>query len=870
MATQNSFPLQTVVLQVGAGIQRDGTEFAAPSFRDGQWVRFQYGRPRKMGGYQAAFLNAPGISRGMTLQSQDGQTWVISGFSTGLNQWVIGNDQAIGQGPFPIYEIGTIATFANTTAGTGYINGSYSAITPTTTSGNGSGATFNVTVSGGAVTSVTLVSGGQGYGQGDTFTFSSASLGGNTTLASVAVTGTAGQFSCTATTLLVNQAVTVTGTLSGTATGISAGTYYITATNGTTTFTLSPNVGGTALATTAGTTTGLTFEAQRPVTAYVGTISTVYYYNTAITAPSSNYYINQANTLWQFDVGFDSSGSGQNNLIAHPGQNLKYIDSTINTRPLVGTFTGTAVAPVGVFQAVGTTTSGSNTVTFPITNIAMGAGVSVYGSGIPTGTTIISATTTAGVWTVTLSQAATASSPATYTLASVAVTGTAGQFSCTANISLATGQAVQVVGVNTGTATGITAGTYYIIATSGGGTAFTLSANPSGNAITTTAGTTIGLSFYVGTALTFDNNISVSGGVCMLYPYLFVYGNNGLIQNCSAGNFNNWTSSDSNANNISSTKVIKGLPIRGGTTSPAGLFWTLDSVIRVTYAPQTVGTATLYWRYDIITQQSSCLSSAGIIEYDGIFYWAGVDRFLMYNGVVQEIANTQNLNFFFDNLNLAQRQKVWCTKIPRWGEIIWFYPKGNSVECNDFIVYNVRESALQGKPVWYDSGQAGGAARSAGTFSEVFRRPIWAANTPNSNGSYNLWVHETGKDLVYLTQVDAIPSAIETNILGVQTGGVGFSGGPVTNLWTRLDRVEPDFQQVGTMNMIVTGKGFADDVDKKSNPYPFNAATLKIDLKEQRREMRLRFESNTIAGDYFMGRIVLNIDTGDVRGTGSP
>jgi hypothetical protein len=72
------------------------------------------------------------------------------------------------------------------------------------------------------------------------------------------------------------------------------------------------------------------------------------------------------------------------------------------------------------------------------------------------------------------------------------------------------------------------------------------------------------------------------------------------------------------------------------------------------------------------------------------------------------------------------------------------------------------------------------------------------------------------------------------------------------------------------MSMIVTGKGFADDVDSPSEPKLFDSNTLKIDLKEQRREMRLRFSSNVVNGDYFMGRIVLNIETGDVRGTANP
>jgi hypothetical protein len=236
----------------------------------------------------------------------------------------------------------------------------------------------------------------------------------------------------------------------------------------------------------------------------------------------------------------------------------------------------------------------------------------------------------------------------------------------------------------------------------------------------------------------------------------------------------------------------------------------------------------------------------------------------MYNGVVQEVPNTQNLNWFFDNVNTDQRQKVWVSKVPRWGEIWWFYPRGDATECTDAIIYNVREKC------WYDAGQAMGARRSAGTFSEVFKKPIWAGNDINIETLYTLWVHEEGKNEVFLRNVNAIPSSFETNILGVNTGMVGTAQGFGDNLWTRVERVEPDFQQVGTMNLIVTGRGYADDTDIASDPYAFDESTLKIDMKEQRREMRLRFESNTQNGDYFMGRIVLSVESGDVRGTGNP
>ena len=493
-----------------------------------------------------------------------------------------------------------------------------------------------------------------------------------------------------------------------------------------------------------------------------------------------NNFSSNANNLWQFDIGFDPNGTGNLNLIAHPGQNLSAIDSTVNTPVLLGQFPYGTLSKVGTFTVTGNITN-ATTIVINSANykIANGQLVTASGGIIPSNCLVISASVASNVTTVT----------------------TTGGMTITSNASI-----------------------------------------------------------------TFDNRLAVSGGACMLYPYLFIYGNNGLIQNSSAGDFTNWVSSDSNANNISSTKVVKGLPLRGGTTSPAGLFWSLDQLTRVTYAPQTVGSSTLYWRYDIISTQTSIMSSSCVIEYDGIYYWIGVDRFLMYNGVVQEIPNGVNQNYFFDNLNFVQRQKVWVSKVPRFGEIWWFYPSGSSTECNNAIIYNVREQT------WYDAGFAVGANRSAGTFSEVFKYPIWADSQVYSNNKYTLWQHETGTNQIYAKNVDAIQSYFETPHLGNLTGLVGSQQAAGLNVWTRLERVEPDFVQSGSMNLYVKGKGYADDVNVTSqlSPYVYDSSTLKIDMKEQYREMRLRFESNTFDGDYQMGNIVLSVDIGDVRGTGNP
>jgi len=563
-----------------------------------------------------------------------------------------------------------------------------------------------------------------------------------------------------------------------------------------------------------------------------------------------------SDNLWQFDSLFDSQGTGNETLLAHPGLNLSDINNSTNTPVLGGDITGTTASPIGVFTAIGGCVNTDTFLTLDASSILIGAGQLVTGASIPDGTTVVSV---AGV-VVNLS---------------AAVTGT--------------------------------------------------ETSP--------------------TTFTFDNQISVSGGVVVLHPYVFVYGNNGLIKNCAAGNTNNWVSADANETNVASTKVVQGLPVRGGSNAPSGLFWTLDSLVRVSYTPTTVTigatASTFYWRYDIISSQSSILSSQCVIEYDGIYYWIGVDRFMLYNGVVKEVPNNMNQNYFFDNLNYDERQKVYATKVPRFGEIWWFFPSGDATECDDCIIYNIRENC------WYDAGTAVGARRSAGYFSQVFRFPVNADTEINDTGAVNLftisnagsaytdgtypltelvggtgtgayaditvsggavtvviiairglgytvgdtltcptlpaggdfeitltyvmsyvslWQHEFGVNSVKGIAVVAIESFFETNDLGWLAGGPSQPSMMGENKWIRVERIEPDFVQVGEMECYVTGRPYAQADDETTGPYLFDPDTHKIDMKEQRREMRLKFVSNTLNGNYQVGRLLLNATFGDVRG----
>ena len=453
--------------------------------------------------------------------------------------------------------------------------------------------------------------------------------------------------------------------------------------------------------------------------------------------------------------------------------------------------------------------------------------------------------------------------------------------------------------------------------------------------------------------------IVVDGGVCVLYPFTFVYGSDGFIANNNVDTnttltlynqqtITDWNGPIANQVNMASSKIVKGIPVRGGTNSPSGLFWATDSLIRVSFT----GTTPLYWRYDIISSQISTISSSCFVEMDGIFYWMGVDRFYQYNGTVSVLPNDKNVNWLFDNLNFVQRQKVWATKVPRYNEIWFFYPRGDATECTDAIVYNVKDK------LWYDAGSAPGSRRSCGYTTEVFPTPIWAGwesiNTfsppfvvideppsespPNANqiylngdvsitfgagdyvatsngdnptvykvltsvfmftsaitatnpegvtlitvdenfnpalvaddlvyyveGGYPLWQHEFGTNAITFNQEFAITSSITTCDISWVGGTPAQDSASGVNRRMHLRRVEPDFVQNGTMSMMILGRKFARGVTENSGPFYFDPDTGKIDMRVEHREMRLKFESNVLDGNFEMGRLLLTVEYGDER-----
>ena len=354
------------------------------------------------------------------------------------------------------------------------------------------------------------------------------------------------------------------------------------------------------------------------------------------------------------------------------------------------------------------------------------------------------------------------------------------------------------------------------------------------------------------TAVTPPVGGNVSGGVVVLHPYLFAFGGDGNIAWAASGT-TDFAAAGSGIVRATGQKIVKGIPLRGGSgASPAGLFWSLDSVIRATF----VGGSAVF-QFDTLSTQGSIISPNSVIDYDGIYFWCAVDRFMMFNGVVREVPNNMNVNWFFDNINKTYAQKVFAVKYPRWGEIWWHFPFGDATECTHAVIYNVRENT------WYDTELPNGG-RSAGAFTQEYANPL-LTGVEEGNFGYTLWRHDYGVNEVNGVFINSIPSYFET-------ADISFIAQQGANKVVRCSMIEPDFVQAGEMSMQITGRANAraKNVEGDIRTFPETATSvgggeqvIELQGNNQRREFRLKFSSNVIDGDYQMGQIIAHFEPGD-------
>ena len=136
-------------------------------------LKCKIGRIGPTGTTEAVYGYATLSSFSESIEAGSVVSWSLT--AEGFGPYAVDLDNGSGGGPSePV--TGGITALGAVTPGSGYTDATYNDVA--LTGGSGSGATANITVSGGVVDGVTLVNGGNGYQAGEDLSADDANLGG--------------------------------------------------------------------------------------------------------------------------------------------------------------------------------------------------------------------------------------------------------------------------------------------------------------------------------------------------------------------------------------------------------------------------------------------------------------------------------------------------------------------------------------------------------------------------------------------------------------------------------------------------------------------------------------------------------------------
>lgn len=137
-------------------------------------------------------------------------------------------------------------------------------------------------------------------------------------------------------------------------------------------------------------------------------------------------------------------------------------------------------------------------------------------------------------------------------------------------------------------------------------------------------------------------------------------------------------------------------------TSRQFLIWTDSSLHSLQYIgpPYTFGTA-------LIGDNVRIAGPNAVVSVNDSVFWMGQENFYVYDGRIQPIPCSVR-DYVFSSLNRNQSFKIYAGSLASQNEIWWFYPSGNSEECDRYVIYNYGENlwyyGVLNRTAWNDRG----------------------------------------------------------------------------------------------------------------------------------------------------------------------
>ena len=297
-------------------------------------------------------------------------------------------------------------------------------------------------------------------------------------------------------------------------------------------------------------------------------------------------------------------------------------------------------------------------------------------------------------------------------------------------------------------------------------------------------------------------------------------------------NFRVWQPTATNT--AGSVNLTEGSRIIGAIRSRNTInIWTDKAM----YIQEFVGTPFIF-RFTQVGSNCGMISPHAAVDIDGVSYWMGDNNFYMYDGRVNTMPCTIRRHLF-ESFNMTQKDKVYAGINSEFKEIIWLYPRGDSLEPNAYVIYNYEEQTWVYGNLFEDGITTTFADRG------VFDSTVLTGRT-SATGDMLVWNNEP--DDIYTGDGQTLSSFIESAEFDLDEG----------KQLMFADKLIPDytFSTGEQIKFSIKTRRYPSDDFQEKGPFTINADTQKVNMRARGRQSVVRVSADA-AGQWRWGSVRL-------------
>lgn len=208
---------------------------------------------------------------------------------------------------------------------------------------------------------------------------------------------------------------------------------------------------------------------------------------------------------------------------------------------------------------------------------------------------------------------------------------------------------------------------------------------------------------------------------------------------------------------------------------------------------------------------SACGTDApkSLVGVDQFAFWMGQKGFFMFDGSVSRELKCDVSDYVFRDINTNQVSKVYGVHNSRFSEIWWFYPSGDSVENNRYVIYDYKDQ------IW----TFGNLSRTSAIDTGILRYPVW------TTADGYLYFHEYGFNHSGAS-------------VFIESGPISIGNGDQI---MKVNQLIPDELTQGQVTATFKTRFYPNGSEESHGPYTMANPTS---VRFQGRQIRMRLESS--------------------------